>query len=148
MDQILVSPFSISHDAADPAGITFEYESHKIGIATDLGIATHLVRTHLKDCSVLYLESNHDPHMLMNGSYPWHLKQRIKGRTGHLSNMDTGELLSELLTDRLEHVILAHLSEENNCPEKAVSEISKYLNGSNISVHVAGPQKPGTLIRI
>lgn len=148
MDQILVSPFSISHDAVDPAGMTFEYETYKIGIATDLGIATNLVKTHLKDCCVLYLESNHDLQMLMNGSYPWHLKQRIKGRTGHLSNMDTGELLAELLTDRLKHVILAHLSEENNCPQKAVVEISRFLNGSAVGLHVAGPEKAGVLIQL
>ncbi len=148
MDQILVSPFSISHDATDPVGMTLEYEDHKIGVATDLGVANNLVKYHLKDCSVLYLESNHDVQMLMDGDYPWYLKERIKGRKGHLSNIDTGLLLSELKTDRLQHVILAHLSEENNCPKKAKTEISKHLNGSNIVLHVAGPQKAGTLIQL
>jgi phosphoribosyl 1,2-cyclic phosphodiesterase len=148
IDKIRVSPFSISHDASDPAGLTMEYNGHKIGIATDLGIATGLVKEHLKDSHLLYLESNHDPEMLINGAYPWHLKQRIKGRTGHLSNMDTGNLISELITDRLQHVILAHLSEENNCPQKAVEEVSKCLNGSNISLQVAGPDRPGKMIRL
>ena len=86
--------------------------------------------------------------MLSNGSYPWHLKQRIKGRTGHLSNMDTKNLLKELKTDNLEHVILAHLSEENNCPKKAAAEVSKGLNGSNIILHIARPDKPGKLIKL
>jgi phosphoribosyl 1,2-cyclic phosphodiesterase len=148
IDQILVSPFSISHDAKDPAGLTMEYNGHKIGIATDLGVATGLVKDHLKNADILYLESNHDPDMLMNGSYPWHLKQRIKGRTGHLSNMDAGNLLSELKTDALKHIILAHLSEENNCPKKAVQEISKRLNGSDVALHVARPDQAGTVIKL
>jgi len=148
IDQIRVSPFSISHDAMDPAGLTMEYNGHKIGIATDLGIATTLVKEHLKDSHILYLESNHDPEMLINGSYPWHLKQRIKGRTGHLSNMDAKTLISEVKTDLLQHVILAHLSEENNSPQKAALEVAKSLNGSNIALHVAGPDKPGQVIRL
>ena len=148
IDQILVSPFSISHDARDPVGLTLEYKNHKIGIATDLGIVTSLVKEHLKNSNILYLESNHDLDMLINGSYPWHLKQRIKGRTGHLSNLDAGVLVSELKTDALKHVILAHLSEENNCPQKAIQEVSKSLNASDITLHVARPDQPGTVIKL
>lgn len=148
LDQVLVSPFSISHDAVDPSGFTLEYNGHKIGIATDLGIATSLVKDHLKNCDVLYIESNHDPEMLINGPYPWYLKQRIKSRTGHLSNEDARNLVSELKTDALKHVILAHLSEENNCPKKAFKEVSKSLNGSDIELHVAGPHKTGKLIKL
>jgi phosphoribosyl 1,2-cyclic phosphodiesterase len=148
VDQILVTPFSISHDAKDPVGLTLEYKDQKIGIATDLGIATNLVKEHLKNSNILYLESNHDPEMLINGPYPWHLKQRIKGRTGHLSNMDAGTLVSELKTDCLKHVILAHLSEENNCPKKAFLEVSKSLNTSNIDLHVARPDQPGKVIQL
>lgn len=148
IDNIRVSPFSISHDAQDPAGLTLEYNGHKIGIATDLGIVTSLVREHLKGSTLLYLESNHDPEMLINGPYPWHLKQRIKGRTGHLSNRDATHLVSELKTDRLQHVILAHLSEENNCPKKAALEMSESLNASNIALHVAGPDQPGKVIKL
>ena len=148
IDQIQVNPFSISHDAEDPAGLTLEYKNYKIGIATDLGIATSLVKEHLKGSNLLYLESNHDPEMLINGPYPWHLKQRIKGRMGHLSNTDAKILVSELRNDRLKHVILAHLSEENNCPRKAAREVSEGLNGSNIGLHVAKPNEPGMLIRL
>ena len=148
IDQILVSPFSISHDAIDPAGLTMEYKDHKIGIATDLGIVTNLVKEYLKGSNILYLESNHDPEMLINGPYPWYLKQRIKDRRGHLSNIDAKILVSELKTEALKHVILAHLSEENNCPQKAVQEVSKSLNASNIALHVAGPAKPGKIIKL
>jgi phosphoribosyl 1,2-cyclic phosphodiesterase len=152
--ELEIAPFSISHDAKDPAGLTLSFETKKIGIATDLGHATVLVKQHLKDCTALYIESNHDPEMLINGSYPWFLKQRVKSRTGHLSNMDTRELLAEILDQdlacdfkpALEHVILAHLSEENNCPRKAADEVAKGLNGSGVTLHVAGPERPGEMI--
>jgi phosphoribosyl 1,2-cyclic phosphodiesterase len=156
IDTLCVAPFSISHDATDPAGLTLSFGNHKIGIATDLGVATGLVKEHLKNCQVLYIESNHDPEMLLNGSYPWSLKQRVKSRTGHLSNMDTRALLTEILSQELDsnvkpalqHVILAHLSEENNCPKKAAIEVGKGLNGSGIALYVAGPDCPGEMIRI
>lgn len=148
IDKILISPFSTSHDACDPVGLTLEYNDQKIGIATDLGMVTNLVRESLKNSNVLYLESNHDPDMLMNGPYPWHLKQRIKGRTGHLSNMDARILVSELRTDRLKHVILAHLSEKNNCPQKASGEVMQSLNDSDITLHVARPDKSGLIISL
>jgi phosphoribosyl 1,2-cyclic phosphodiesterase len=148
IDQICVTPFSTSHDATDPAGLTLACGGKKIGVATDLGIATNLVKEHLKGSDLLYLESNHDVDMLHNGPYPWHLKQRIKSRMGHLSNADARRLVSDVKTDRLKHVILAHLSEENNCPEKAAQEVSLSLNGSGIKLYVAGPDRPGELIRI
>lgn len=148
IDQIKIHPFSTSHDATDSAGLTMEYNDMKVGIATDLGIVTHLVLEYLKDSDLLYLESNHDPRMLMNGPYPWHLKQRIKSRTGHLSNQDAVDLVNQLNESRLKHVILAHLSEENNHPDLASETMSQGLNGAQISIHVAGPEKPGDMIRL
>jgi phosphoribosyl 1,2-cyclic phosphodiesterase len=148
IQDLILNPFSISHDASDPAGLTLTWQSCKIGIATDLGVVTNLVRTHLSGSSVLYLESNHDPEMLINGSYPWHLKQRIQSRTGHLSNNDAGTLLADLYHDQLHHVILAHLSEENNRPEKALAEVGRCLNRPGIGLSVAGPDRPGEVIRI
>lgn len=148
IDSLKIAPFTISHDAVDPVGFTLEYKSKKIGIATDLGIATNLVKEHLKNCSFLYLEANHDPDMLINGPYPWHLKQRIKGRQGHLSNMDSKELLEELNNKDLKHVTLAHLSEENNTPEKAYNAAQAALNSSDITIEVAMPHKPGKLITL
>ncbi len=146
--EVEISPFSISHDAVDPAGFTLEYNKSKIGIATDLGVATNLVKQYLKDCSYLHIESNHDPDMLINGPYPWHLKQRIKSNHGHLSNLDTKELLIELNNDNLKHVTLAHLSEENNTPEKAFNVAKAGLNSSDVTIEVALPHKPGKLITL
>jgi phosphoribosyl 1,2-cyclic phosphodiesterase len=122
-----IRPFALSHDAKDPAGFTIGMDGLKIGIATDLGIATTMVKTHLQDCTLLILEANHDLDMLLNGPYPWPLKQRIKSRTGHLSNAETGCLLQELAHQRLKHIVLAHLSETNNSPEKARRTIAEAL---------------------
>ena len=124
---ISIRPFSLSHDAADPAGFTFSVGDIKIGFATDLGIATSMAKMHLKDCRALILEANHDPTMLIEGPYPWPLKQRVQGRTGHLSNQDSRALLKEILHDNLTHVVLAHLSETNNTPEKALNEVGLAL---------------------
>ncbi len=140
---IKVNPFAISHDACDPCGFTFTHEEKKIGLATDLGIVTNLVKEHLKHCAILYLEANHDPDMLKNGPYPWHLKQRIQSRTGHLSNKDAGRLLAELVHPGLQHVVLGHLSEQNNHPEIALARAGDAMNGASVSLTVARPDCPG-----
>ncbi len=138
-----IRPFCISHDAADPAGFvitagaTADIPGMRIGIATDLGIVTRLVRTQLRGCRLLYIESNHDPAMLQYGPYPWHLKQRIRGRSGHLSNKDTAELLTDIAHEGLTDVVLAHLSEENNRPDLAKSAAAAALDGREIRIHLA-----------
>lgn len=144
INKLNIHPFSISHDAEDPVGFTIGQNGAAMGIATDLGIATSMVKEHLKKCSLLILESNHDPEMLATGPYPWPLKQRIKSRTGHLSNIDSKNLLKEILHDKLEHVILAHLSETNNTPQKAFGEVAKALTQSKVRLsvaqqHICGP---------
>jgi len=130
-------PFSISHDATDPAGFTVTANGTRIGIATDLGIVTTMVKTHLQDCVALIIEANHDRTMLSEGPYPWPLKQRIQSRSGHLSNDDTSQLLLEVLHDGLTHVILAHLSEQNNTPDKALQAVQQTLAGTGVNLSVA-----------
>lgn len=150
INDMMIHPFSTSHDAEDPAGFTFSRNGRKVGIATDMGIATGMVRQHLKSCDLLVLEANHDPDMLINGPYPWPLKQRIKSRNGHLSNEDTGHLLAEIQHDGLCHVILAHLSETNNTPEKALQAVELALGASNgdrsFEIHVACQEKCGGVL--
>lgn len=141
-----VRPFSLSHDAADPAGFTINQNGQKIGIATDLGIATSVVKTHLRDCAVLVLEANHDPDMLMNGPYPWSLKQRVRSRVGHLSNEESGTLLEDIKHDGLRHVVLAHLSETNNTPEKALNVVEEAMNHCRTKVTVARQDVCGELL--
>ncbi len=143
---LTIHPFSISHDAEDPIGFTVKQNGIKIGIATDLGIATSMVKEHLKECALLIVEANHDPTMLMEGPYPWFLKQRIKGRSGHLSNSDSKSLLEDVRHERLRYVILAHLSETNNTPEKAVKAVESALDACNTRIDVATQDRCGNII--
>lgn len=143
-----IHPFSISHDAADPAGFTFQYRCAKIGIATDLGIATAMVKEHLKECALLVLEANHDPDMLISGPYPWPLKQRIRSRSGHLSNEESKTLLVEIQHDALKHVVLAHLSETNNTPDTAYQTVAPALTCCKPKISVALQDRCGDLIHL
>ena len=145
---LFIHPFSISHDAKDPSGFTVNQNGTKIGIATDLGIATSMVKEHLKGCSLLILEANHDEDMLINGPYPWPIKQRIKSRAGHLSNEASKNLLKELQHDRLEYVMLAHLSQTNNTPQKALSEVSRAITRCNAQLDVAAQDSCGERLRL
>lgn len=146
LKSLTIHPFSISHDAQDPIGFTVKQNGMKIGIATDLGIATGMVKEHLKECGVLVVEANHDLTLLMEGPYPWFLKQRIKGRTGHLSNEDSKALLKDVRHDRLKHVILAHLSETNNTPAAALNAILPAIEPCHTRVTVATQNQCGDVI--
>ncbi|NOZ86136.1 MAG: MBL fold metallo-hydrolase [Deltaproteobacteria bacterium] len=130
----LVTPFSTSHDVNQP--VMFRVEDHfgaSLGVATDLGVATRLVKDRLADCNALVLEFNHDPDMLMDGPYPWPLKQRIRSRLGHLSNPEAADLLADLLHPGLDLVVLAHLSEMNNDPRLALNAAGRVLsNGARL----------------
>ncbi|WP_300667241.1 MBL fold metallo-hydrolase [Desulfoluna sp.] len=139
-----IHPFSISHDAADASGFRVTTPGGSVlGIATDLGVAGHLVKEHLSGCDALVLESNHDPvRLYANPHYPWPLKQRVRSRVGHLSNEEAATLLDALDRHRLSHLVLAHLSEENNTPELALEAAYRVLNGSNTSITVAMQHRP------
>lgn len=117
--EVVVRAFPVTHDAEAPVGFSVTGSSGKVGIVTDLGIATRLVADELRGCRSLVLEANHDEELLRDGPYPWPLKQRIRGNHGHLSNRDSAALLEKLCWDGLESVLLAHLSETNNRPALA-----------------------------
>lgn len=111
--------FSVEHDAADPVAFRVSDGEHVLGIVTDLGHVTELVRERVQGLHGLVLEHNHDPELLNEAPYPWELKQRIRSRKGHLSNDDASKLLEELASEtlsRLEIVVAAHLSEKSNHP--------------------------------
>src|SRR5579862_5202452 len=124
---IEVMPFTIPHDAADPVGFTFRAEGVKVGFATDLGYMPTNVRNHLRGCSVLVMESNHDLEMLRSGPYPWSVKQRVMSRVGHLSNDSLAEFFTNDYDGGAEDLVLAHLSEQNNHPELARTAAEKAL---------------------
>lgn len=127
-----IDPFPITHDACDPVGFRIEGSEGCIGFATDLGIATRLTQEKLRGCRALVLEFNHDEQMLQDGPYPWHLKQRIRSRHGHLSNSEAACLLEEVLHPGLEGVFLSHLSEVNNDPTLAMASAHGLLKSRNI----------------
>ena len=127
----------------------FFHEGVKAGYATDLGHPIALMDQHLAGCRLLVLEFNHDPAMLVNGPYPWPVKQWIKGQGGHLSNEQAAKLLEDILRHdtRLEALVLAHLSETNNTPELALARGPRGARAlsparSAIALHVAGPDDP------
>jgi phosphoribosyl 1,2-cyclic phosphodiesterase len=129
---ISIDPFPITHDSCDPVGFVLESHEGKCGSATDLGTVTRLVTEKLRGCRALNLESNHDVDMLMEGPYPWELKQRIKSRHGHLSNEESLDLLHELAHDGLEALVMAHLSEVNNHPDHVVRTTESFLRDQNV----------------
>lgn len=116
---IEITPFTIPHDAVDPVGFTFRAEGIKVGFVTDLGYMPSSIKSHLKGCDGIVLESNHDLEMLRVGPYPWAVKQRVMSRVGHLSNDALAEFLSTDYDGNAAFLILAHLSEANNHPEIA-----------------------------
>lgn len=115
-----VEPFSVPHDAMDPVGFVIGCGATRVGVVTDVGMATTLLRERLSRCRVVVMESNHDERMLENSKRPWYLKQRIKGRQGHLSNARAAEVMAEVAGSDLQHVFLAHISEECNRHELAL----------------------------
>ena len=125
--EITITPFSVSHDAANPVAYVLEAEGKKIGMVTDLGVYTEKTLHYLAGVQLLYLESNHDVNMLMVGGYPYYLKQRILGELGHLSNEMAAELLCRLYHKNLQYILLAHLSKENNYPELAYETVRAEL---------------------
>lgn len=109
-----ILPFSLSHDAYEPVGYTISSGGEKVGVATDLGMMTTLARERLSGCRALVLEANHDEQLVAASRRPWHLKQRIMGRQGHLSNRSCTEAVVECAGVDLKRVYLAHLSAECN----------------------------------
>jgi phosphoribosyl 1,2-cyclic phosphodiesterase len=139
-----VLPFNTPHDAAEPVGFILGAQGLKVGVVTDLGYCTELVKERLSGVDALVIEANHDEKMLMEGPYPWFLKQRVKSRTGHLSNLAAAELLGSQSHTGLQHVVLAHLSEVNNDPALAgdVARSAGGIRGNGTRVAVARQAAP------
>lgn len=141
-----VDPFSIAHDAADPAAFVFSNRGQRLAHVTDVGSVTLLLKKRIADIDYLVIEANHEPEMLQAGPYPWPLKQRIASRTGHLSNPDCARLLSDVIHANLQGVTFAHLSEINNMPAM-VTQIAEQVLG-DIPHHVAAQGTPGPVVRV
>ncbi len=148
-----IHPFKIPHDAANPCGFNISNNETKISIATDIGHMTSNIAHKLEDSSFLLLEANYDPNILMCSSYPYLLKQRISGPNGHLPNEEAGKTISFLINNGLKHVMLGHLSKENNLPVLAYETvvnalIENKIDSSKIKIDIASRNNPSKLIKV
>ncbi len=131
IDDVVIRPFAISHDAIDPVGYNIYANDKKVSVCTDLGVVTDGLHEKLSNSNILLIESNHDIRMVETGSYPFSLKRRILGHRGHLSNVSCAELLLSLESEDMEHIYLGHLSDENNNPLLALDTVKNMLKVNN-----------------
>lgn len=122
-----VFPVAVPHDAREPAQFVFEYQGLRLGILTDLGSITPQVEASYQSCDGLVLEANHDPVMLASGPYPYSLKQRVGGQWGHLSNQQAAGFLQRMDKQRLQHLVVAHISQKNNSVTAAQATLAPML---------------------
>lgn len=143
-----ILPFSISHDANDPVAFRFNKGQKSIAIATDMGEFNDYTISNLRGVDSILIEANHDVSMLELGEYPWNLKKRILGNKGHLSNEDSAKLLSQIIEPNIKHILLGHLSTDNNLAElaritihKTLKLIRKDIDINNVKIEVAHKNK-------
>ncbi len=138
---IEVQPFPVPHDAREPCQFVFSDGQTRIGLLTDTGSITRHIHEQLSGCDALILECNHDQQMLEDGPYPPSLKQRVGGRYGHLSNAQAAEILQNIETESLKHLVAAHLSEKNNTPQLARRALASVLGCRQQEIEVACQDK-------
>lgn len=148
-----IKPFSIPHDAVNPCGFSIWKGNKKISIATDIGHMTKDILKNLEESLFIMLEANYDPEVLRCASYPFKLKNRIAGPTGHLSNELAGKTISYLLQSGLQNAMLGHLSKESNFPELAYQTVMDELiagnsDESSLKLSVASRDFHSNLIKI
>lgn len=134
---IEVQPFPVPHDAREPAQMAVTDGVRKLGVLTDVGETTMFIEQSLAECDALFLEANHCEDLLAHSAYPWSLKNRIAGRFGHLSNRASADLLSRLAHPKLQRVVAAHLSRQNNRAELARAAFAQALGAADEEVLVA-----------
>lgn len=134
LNDLYIHPFSVSHDAMEPVGYLVYYKNIKISIITDTGWVSDSMRESIKNSHLYFMESNHDVKMLREGSYPYSLKQRIMSNIGHLSNVDAGNVLGDVLSGNGEIVLLGHLSQDNNRPKLAYETVRNIILEQGLDV--------------
>ncbi len=132
--ELQISPFSKFHDAADPHSFIIDHDNISVGVITDIGKVCDEVIRHFSQCNAVFLESNYDAEMLENGKYPIYLKNRIRSGVGHISNHEALDLFVKHRSPSLSHLLLSHLSKENNSPEVAKDLFAPHANGTEIVV--------------
>lgn len=154
VNDAIITPFSSPHDSLESVCYTIEHDKTRASVATDIGVMNKTVYENIKHSDIVLLESNHDVDMLLNGPYPPELKMRIRSSVGHLSNDDCALTCSHLLEMGTKHIILAHLSQDNNTPDLAYSTTEEALVshgakiGSDITLEVAGRYTPSKKYKV
>lgn len=131
---LAIKAFSKLHDAIDPYSFVISCNNISVGVFTDIGFACKQLIHHFKQCHAAFLEANYDDEMLLKGRYPYHLKQRIRGGKGHLSNVQALQVFNDHRPQFMSHLFLAHLSKDNNCPDLVASLFNQHAAGTNIIV--------------
>lgn len=135
IDDMIIKPFSIEHDAADPVAFSLMGENGgKISIATDMGHITENIRNNITGSDLVVLESNYDKEMLLMGSYTYSLKKRVMSNSGHLSNEDAARCAVDLIESGTDKILLAHLSKENNFPQLAYETSNHIFKDNGIKI--------------
>lgn len=132
--ELSIKSYSVPHDANEPCQFVITTKNNRFGMLTDVGYCTEHIKKQLKNCDALLLECNHDKTMLLNGSYPQSLKERVAGLYGHLSNNQASELLNEIQHDRLRKITIAHVSDKNNEKKLALESLRSVLVKKNTKV--------------
>lgn len=128
LQDLQVTPFTVPHDAREPLQLTCMQGLNKLGVLTDLGHATAHVAHHLQQCNAIVLECNHDTDLLDNSNYPAFLKKRVGGAHGHLSNTAAADIAASCRHPDLQHIVAAHLSQENNRHELVLNCLGQVLS--------------------
>ena len=143
---VRIECFPVPHDAVDPVGFVIEDQESRLGVLSDVGFVTNLIRDRLRGTHTLFIEANYDTHLLeADTKRPWSIKQRISGRHGHLSNDQTAELVQCLAHADLHHIVLGHLSDDCNDPDRVRQRISAVLHEAGVRdarVHCAARHEP------
>ena len=129
-----IKAFPKLHDACDPYSFIVKCNGVKVGVFTDIGAPCRDVTRHFKECHAAFLEANYDEVMLSSGTYPYHLKKRISGGMGHLSNRQALELFKTHRPAYMSHLLLSHLSRNNNCPELVQKLFDEHAHGVKMIV--------------
>lgn len=127
LGELEITAFEVPHDGTDNMGFSIEYDNRHFVLATDLGAVTERAYHYMSRANYLVIEANYDLGMLKMGRYPEYLKARIQTEQGHLDNMQTAAFLKDIVSPRLSHVFLCHLSQDNNTPQKALSAVRSAL---------------------
>ncbi|AXI11022.1 MBL fold metallo-hydrolase [Oceanobacillus sp. 143] len=145
-----IESFGVSHDAAEPMFYTFRHSGKKVALVTDLGYVSERIKKTVEDADAYIFEANHDVEMLRMGRYPWSVKRRILGDSGHVSNEDSGLALSEIISNRTKRIYLAHLSLDNNMKDLARLSVDGVLKerGIGIDLFDTDPKEPTALYEV